>query len=68
MTCREVLKLTWPDYSGWYYNDDGFCAGCPSFYGIMGDPDDCLEILKQDDLCTKCWDREVYEYLEDEDE
>ena len=55
MTCREMLmqeqpELVRPDHAGG-------CAGCPSDYGYLYDPDDdkCGGNIN----CTKCWDREI---------
>ena len=55
MTCREMLmqerpELVRPDRAGG-------CAGCPSDYGYLYDPDDdkCGGNIN----CTKCWDREI---------
>lgn len=55
MTCREKLKLEYPDRVDKNYV--GGCDGCPRDYGYMASPDYCNGY--DDEVCTKCWDREV---------
>ena len=56
MTAREKLEKEHPvcvDESKL-----GGCVGCPSEYGYLKDPNNCAMI---DEICRKCWDREVPE-------
>jgi hypothetical protein len=55
MTCREKLKLEFPECVNAEYA--GGCDGCPSDYGYRADPDYCDGC--DEEVCTKCWDREV---------
>ena len=55
MTCREKLKLEFPESVNACYA--GGCDGCPRDYGYRPDPDYCNGY--DDEVCTKCWDREV---------
>ena len=56
MTCREKLKLEHPEC----VNPDfvGGCRDCPSTYGYLGDSDKC-DGGRRDEVCRKCWDREI---------
>lgn len=57
MTCREKLEREHPEkISSDYY---GGCLGCPSDYHYLLDPDSCDGHGNSDDVCTKCWDREI---------
>jgi hypothetical protein len=69
MTCREKLKLEHPgDLDSNYL---GGCWGCPMDYGYHSKAlDDCpykkggCDVDKStvpEDICTRCWDREVQE-------
>lgn len=55
MTCREKLKIEYPDCVDKNYV--GGCDGCPRDYGYVVSPDYCNGY--DDEVCTKCWDREV---------
>ena len=75
MTCREKLKMEHPTCI-----DDrccGGCYGCPDHYNYMGKPEYCpydrndgvfenAEVTN--DLCAKCWGREIPEKEEESDE
>lgn len=50
MTCREMLKIDFPDRISDEFS--GGCDGCPSMYGYLLDPERCGD-------CTDCWDREI---------
>lgn len=56
MTCREKLKLEYPED----VNPDfvGGCRDCPCTYGYLGDSDEC-DGGRRDETCRKCWDREI---------
>ena len=54
MTCREKLKMEYPE--GVDSGCVGGCSGCPSAYGYAKDPKWCK---MNNETCTKCWDREV---------
>ena len=56
MTCREKLKMEYPENVNAKY--DGGCSGCPSTYCYMYD-DESLCASDSYDACTKCWDREI---------
>lgn len=55
MTCREKLKLEYPDCVGEIFA--GGCDGCPRDYGYLALPNYCIG--GDEEGCTKCWDREV---------
>lgn len=59
MTCREKLKIEYPDYVDEGYQ--GGCLGCPSRYGYLMDPPYCITNSINSDICAKCWDREIPE-------
>lgn len=59
MTCRQRLALEHPE---------AFCSeryagihGCPDTYGYMRAPEWCPILSMNDEICTKCWDREIPE-------
>lgn len=56
MTCREKLKAEHPLMVG-DYNIAG-CAGCPSEYGYLPDPDWCGDGPIETG-CGRCWNREI---------
>lgn len=56
MTCREKLKIEYPDKISEY--GIGGCLGCPSIYGYLPDPEYCIYSCNRG-ICTKCWDREI---------
>jgi hypothetical protein len=56
MTCLEKLKLEHPDKPD--YNRPGGLAGCPSHYGYLPDPEDCMCEID----CVECWNREIPEF------
>ena len=65
MTCREKLKIEYPDKVN---NITGCgCTGCPSGYGYLPDPYYCKH-YGDPELCTKCWDREIPELKETKEE
>ena len=57
MTCREKLKLEHPECVGVIF--DGSCKGCPADYGYLPHMRPGCEFDSAEDLCTKCWDREI---------
>lgn len=58
MTCREKLMKEHPDQVGEIFW--GGCAGCPSEYKYLDDPEYCqLDVPPNDEECTKCWDRKI---------
>ena len=64
MTCREKLAIDHPERVGNEWA--GGCFGCPSDYRYLPDLDYCIAggYEPRDEICTKCWDREI---PEDED-
>lgn len=56
MTCREKLKIEYPEYIDAEYG--GGCRGCPNHYDYLPIPEYCGNV-KND--CTMCWDREIPE-------
>lgn len=68
MKCREKLKMDYPEY--YIENSDwAHCMGCPSFYNYMDDPDYCPVrdndfYENMEELCEKCWNREIPEEVE----
>lgn len=60
MTCREKLKMEYPESVSdllW-----GGCMGCPSSYDYLDDPEICSKdpyMENKDYICGKCWDREI---------
>lgn len=57
MTFREKLQIEHPEeiesvYSGGY-------LGCPSAYGYEIGCPYCRDSITTEDICTKCWDREI---------
>ena len=62
MTCREKRAIERP---GGLDNEClGGCAGCPYTYGYAQKPEWCKPT---EEICTKCWDREVEEVETDVD-
>ena len=60
MTCREKLKIEHPDHIN--MECLGGCAGCPSSYEYLDNPDYCSDVnIPANERCTKCWDREIPE-------
>lgn len=58
MTCREKLKLEYPEK---VRNDSfGGCVGCPSSYGYLPNPAYCT-FAGGNNVCKVCWDREIDE-------
>ena len=57
MTCREKLKIEYPDEVGPNYC--GGCCGCPIDYEYLPDPPYCHGM--NGGLCAQCWDREIPE-------
>jgi hypothetical protein len=59
MTCREKLMMEHPQDVDEHF--DGGCAGCPSDYGYLDNPEWCnsLRIIRHG--CYACWDREIPE-------
>lgn len=56
MTCREKLAMEHP---GGLDNEClGGCNGCPHTYGYAQEPEWCK---MTEEICRKCWDREVEE-------
>lgn len=55
MTCREKLAIEHPDRVSPNF---GGCDCCPCTYGYLDDPDYC-DGWGYDDMCTRCWDREI---------
>lgn len=56
MTCREKLKLEHPEEYEAIKEGNCAYAGCPSRYGYLKDPTDCVS-----KSCIDCWDREIPE-------
>lgn len=65
MTCREKLKIEYPDAVS--KSCHGGCYGCPNGYGYLPDPEYCKHI-GDPELCTNCWDREIPELKETKEE
>lgn len=57
MTCREKLAMERPEEFKKFAN--GCCKGCPSGYGYLPDPPNCVD--DWDWNCNDCWDREIPE-------
>ena len=62
MTCREKLKIEYPDR----INDVwiGGCQCCPNYYGYLDNPEYCdgdKTICSSDTKCRTCWDGEIPE-------
>lgn len=57
MTCREKLAVVQPENLGEVMG--GGCYGCPHHYGFLPKPEYCDS--GDDNVCTKCWDREIPE-------
>ena len=57
MTCREKLRIEYPEWVKDYFIGGVF--DCPSSYGYLGDPDFCNRC--DSSACTRCWDREIPE-------
>lgn len=55
MTCREKLEAEHPETID--YNAAGGVIACPSMYGYLDDPEDCLSDNKY--TCFECWNREI---------
>lgn len=63
MTCRELLELMHPNKID--SECFGGCEDCPSDYGFAIKPDFCSvadTTEKFDEMCRRCWDREVTGY------
>lgn len=66
MTCREKLAKEDPTAIGGQYV--GGCCGCPWMYGYLPKPDRlarCAPASKMDPICRDCWNREVPEENEE---
>lgn len=65
MTCREKMAMEHPTDTGSAYL--GGCIGCPHDHGYLDKPEYCPQVngnmLGDNELCTKCWDREIPEEL-----
>lgn len=62
MTAREKLGLEHPDHATTACF--GGCWHCPSYYGYLEDPEWCGTVgIKEtrNDVCRRCWDREIPE-------
>lgn len=61
-TCRERIAREHPDRlsSMWF----GGVYGCPSRYGYLDDPDECYPCESE---CSKCWNREIPETIEEKE-
>lgn len=64
MTCREKLKIEEPMNVGNEYI--GGASGCPNLYGYLDRPSYCTSCSEEsksnwEELCKKCWDREIPE-------
>lgn len=64
MTCKEKLIADHPEWT----KDDieyNINTGCPSDYGYLPYPNKCIV---ESSTCLKCWNREIPEIDEDENE
>lgn len=59
MTCREKLMMEHPQDVDEHF--DGGCAGCPSDYGYLDNPEGCDSFRNIRHVCYACWDREIPE-------
>lgn len=63
MTCREKLKIEYPEYVNEIW--EGGCFRCPYDYEYLPKPKYCADRDSDHDACERCWDREI---PEDEEE
>ena len=56
MTCREKMAIEHPEKVDFEYV--GGCYGCPHIYGYAQKPEWCKPT---EEICRKCWEREVEE-------
>ena len=61
MTCREKLAMEHPEELD--SECLGGCDGCPHTYGYAKKPEWCKPI---EEICRKCWDREVETEVDNE--
>lgn len=72
MTCREKLKIEYPEYINEIWA--GGCFRCPSDYKYLPKPDYCPDPDSDYDACERCWNREISEktcideYVEEKEE
>ena len=59
MTAREKLKMEYPEKVSSTYS--GGCMGCPHDYGYLPKANCGNDGGGRNDICTKCWDREIPE-------
>ena len=59
MTCKEKLKEKHPEYVSKIFIAD--CRGCPHNYDILSKPSYCEFDERNEEICTKCWNREIPE-------
>lgn len=60
MTCREKLKIEYPEHMNSCYA--GGCKFCPYMYGYLDTPEYCNNTsISFNKRCTMCWDREIPE-------
>jgi hypothetical protein len=65
MTCREKLKIEYPNMINRYCS--GGCYGCPHDYEYLDRPDYCSNVTIGSGRCTVCWDREIPESVDIDD-
>lgn len=57
MTCREKLKIEYPEYVKSIYI--GGCKSCPDRYGYIRYCERCRNGVPSEEKCARCWDREI---------
>ena len=57
MTCREKLKIEYPEYVKSIYI--GGCKSCPDRYGYIRYCERCRDGVPSEEKCARCWDREI---------